>query len=242
MSHLHFTAIKEYKDRVIQLGEDPKKVFNVGSMGIENIKKLNLLDKNEFEKLINLKLNKKNILVTFHPVTLEYKTAKKQFQEILDAINRLKDTNIIFTKSNSDTDGKIINFMIDKFVNKNPDKSVGFASLGHLKYLSALQYVDVVVGNSSSGILEAPSFKIGTINIGDRQKGRIKAKSVIDCLPNSKSIKKAFIKLYSKKFQEQLKRVKNPYGDKSASKQIIKVIKKINLNNILKKKFYDLTV
>ena len=242
MAHLHFTATKEYRKRVIQLGEEPKRVFNVGGMGIENIKKLKLLDKKEFEKSINLKLNEKNILVTFHPVTLEYKTVKKQFQELLDVIKGLKDTNIIFTKSNSDTDGKIINHMIDEFVNKNIDKSVGFVSLGQLKYLSALQYVDAIVGNSSSGLLEAPSFKIGTINIGDRQKGRIKAKSVIDCSPNSKSIKKAFTKIYSKKFQEQLKKVKNPYGDKSASKQIIKVIKKIKLNNILKKKFYDLSI
>ena len=242
MAHLHFTATKEYRNRVIQLGEDPRRVFNVGGMGIENIKRLKLLDKNEFEKSINLKLNKKNILVTFHPATLEYKTVKKQFQELLNAINGLKDTNIIFTKSNSDTDGKIINHMIDDFVNKNSNKSVGFISLGQLKYLSALKYVDVIVGNSSSGILEAPSFKIGTINIGDRQKGRIKAKSVIDCYPDHKSIKNAFIKIYSKKFQEQLKKVKNPYGDKHASKRIIKVIKKIKLNNILKKKFYDLSI
>ena len=242
MAYLHFTATKEYKNRVIQLGEEPRRVFNVGGMGIENIKRLKLLDKNEFEKSINLKLNEKNILVTFHPVTLEYKTAKKQFQELLNAIKGLKNTNIIFTKSNSDIDGRIINHMIDEFVNKNSNKSAGFFSLGQLKYLSALQYVDAIVGNSSSGLLEVPSFKIATINIGDRQKGRIKAKSVIDCSPNSKSIKKAFIKIYSRKFQEQLKKVKNPYGNKSASKQIIKVIKKIKLNNILKKKFYDLSI
>ena len=242
MAHLHFTATKKYKNRVIQLGEEPRRVFNVGGMGIENIKRLKLLDKNEFEKSINLKLNEKNILVTFHPVTLEYKTAKKQFQELLNAIKGLKDTNIIFTKSNSDIDGRIINHMIDEFVNKNSNKSAGFVSLGQLKYLSALQYVDVIVGNSSSGLLEAPSFKIGTINIGDRQKGRIKAKSIIDCSPNSRGIKQAFIKIYSRKFQEQLKKVKNPYGNKCASKQIIKVIKKIKLNNILKKKFYDLSI
>jgi GDP/UDP-N,N'-diacetylbacillosamine 2-epimerase (hydrolysing) len=242
MAYLHFTATKEYKNRVIQLGEEPSRVFNVGGMGIENIKRLKLLDKNEFEKSINLKLNKKNILVTFHPVTLEYKTAKKQFQELLNAIKGLKDTNIIFTKSNSDIDGRIINHMIDEFVNKNSNKSAGFVSLGQLKYLSALQYVDAIVGNSSSGLLEAPSFKIATINIGDRQKGRIKAKSVIDCSPNSKSIKKAFTKIYSNKFQELLKDVKNLYGNRCASQQIIKILKKINLNNVLKKKFYDLTI
>jgi GDP/UDP-N,N'-diacetylbacillosamine 2-epimerase (hydrolysing) len=242
MAHLHFTATKEYKNRLIQLGEEPNRVFNVGGMGIENIKKLKLLGRNEFEKSINFKLNKKNILITFHPVTLENKTAKKQFQQILNSIKALKDTNIIFTKSNSDIDGRTINHMIDKFVNKNSNKYVAFTSLGQLKYLSALKYVDVIVGNSSSGLLEAPSFKIGTINIGDRQKGRIKAKSVIDCLPNSTSLKKALKKIYSKKFQEQLKKVKNPYGNKSASKQIINIIKKTKLNNILKKKFYDLSI
>ena len=189
MSHLHFVATEKYRNRVIQLGEDPTKVFNVGGMGIENIKKNKLLNKNEFEKSINYKLNNKNILVTFHPVTLENNTSKKQFQEILNAIDELDDTNIIFTKSNSDTNGKIINSMIDEYVRNNSFKSIGFASLGQLRYLSALQFVDLVIGNSSSGLLEAPSFKIATINIGDRQKGRIKAKSVIDCLPDKKNIK-----------------------------------------------------
>ncbi len=240
MSHLHFTATEEYKNRVIQLGENPKRVFNVGGIGIENIKRNKLLSKDEFEKSIGFKLNKKNILVTFHPTTLEYKTSQKQFQELLDAIEGLKDINIIFTKSNSDTDGRIINQMIDEYVNKNPYKSVGFASLGQLRYLSALRYVDIIVGNSSSGLLEAPSFKIGTINIGDRQNGRIKAESIIDCSPNSKSIKKAFTKIYSNKFQELLKNVKNPYGNGCASQKIIRVLKKTQLNNILKKNFFDI--
>ena len=240
MSHLHFTATEEYKNRVIQLGENPKRVFNVGGIGIENIKRNKLLSKDEFEKSIGFKLNKKNILVTFHPTTLEYKTSQKQFQELLDVIEGLKDINIIFTKSNSDTDGRIINQMIDEYVNKNPYKSVGFASLGQLRYLSALRYVDIIVGNSSSGLLEAPSFKIGTINIGDRQNGRIKAESIIDCSPNSKSIKKAFTKIYSNKFQELLKNVKNPYGNGCASQKIIRVLKKTQLNNILKKNFFDI--
>lgn len=240
MSHLHFTATEEYKNRVIQLGEHPSRVFNVGGMGIENIKRLKFLSKEEFEKSIDFKLNKKNILVTFHPVTLENSTAKEQFQELLDAIDELEDTNIIFTKANSDTDGRVINQMIDEYVSKNFHKSIGFASLGQLRYLSALQYVDVVVGNSSSGLLEAPSFKIGTINIGDRQKGRIKAESVIDCLPNKKSIEEAFDKLYSIEFQSILLNIQNPYGDGCASQKIIKNIKKVNLQNILKKSFYEI--
>ena len=240
MSHLHFTATEEYKNRVIQLGEHPSRVFNVGGMGIENIKRLKLLSKDEFEKSIEFKLNIKNILVTFHPVTLENSTAKEQFQQLLDAIDELEDTNIIFTKANSDTDGRVINQMIDEYVTKNFQKSVQFTSLGQLRYLSALQYVDAVVGNSSSGLAEAPSFKIGTINIGDRQKGRIKASSVIDCEPNKDSILKSFEKLYSKEFQETLKTTINPYGNGCASKKIVEILKNVDLKNILKKSFYDL--
>jgi len=242
MSHLHFTATNEYKNRVIQLGEHPNRVFNVGGMGIENIKRLKLLSLKEFEKSIDFKLNKKNILVTFHPVTLENNTAKEQFQELLNAINELKDTNIIFTKANSDINGRVINQMIDEYVDNNMHKSLCFASLGQVRYLSALQFVDVVLGNSSSGIIEAPSFKIGTINIGDRQEGRVKASSIIDCKPNKSSILKAFDKLYSKEFQEALKTTINPYGNICASEKIIEVLKNVDLKNILKKSFYDLKV
>lgn len=239
MSHLHFTATEQYSKRVIQLGEDPSKVFNVGGTGIENIKKLKVLTKKEFEKTIKFKLNNKNVLVTFHPVTLENKTSKKQFHELLNSVDDLENTNIIFTKTNSDTDGKIINLMIDEYTSKNSDKSVGITSLGQVNYLSALKYVDFIIGNSSSGLLEAPSFKIGTINIGDRQKGRIKAESVIDCLPNKKSIDEAIKIIYSNNFQNHLKSVKNPYGDGCASKKIVKVLKSVSLDNILKKAFYN---
>ena len=240
MAHLHFTATGEYRNRVIQLGEDPSRVFNTGGMGIENIKRLKLLSRNKFEKSINFRLNKKNILVTFHPVTLENNTSKKQFQELINAINELDDTNIIFTKTNSDSNGKVINQMIDRYTVKYPKKSIGFTSLGQLRYLSALKYVDAVVGNSSSGLLETPSFKIGTINIGDRQKGRIRAESVIDCLANKKDIQKSFKKLYSKNFQQLLINVNNYYDNGFSSKKIIKVLKNFKLKNILKKNFYNI--
>ncbi len=240
MSHLHFVATGEYRKRVIQLGENPERVFNVGGMGIENIKRLQLLSKKDFEKSIGFKLNKKNILVTFHSVTLEKSTAKKQFEELLEALDELEETHMIFTKANSDTDGRIINQMIDEYVASNSDKSIAFTSLGQLRYLSALQYMDAVVGNSSSGLAEAPTFKIGTINIGDRQKGRIKAKSVIDCKPTKEDIQKAFYKLYSDEFQKRLKKAENPYGDGVASRKIIEVLKKVELSDILKKSFYDI--
>jgi len=240
MSYLHFTATEEYRKRVIQLGEEPNRVFNIGAVGLENVHRLKLLSKEDFEESINFKLNKKNILVTFHPVTLENSTAKEQFLELLKAIDELKDTNIIFTKANADTDGRIINQMIDEYVEKNKNKAIAFTSLGQLRYLSAMKYVDAVVGNSSSGIIEAPSFKIGTINIGDRQKGRVKAKSVIDCQPTKEEITKAFEKLYSKEFQKLLKSVKNPYEkEKYPSKKIVEILKNSDVKN-LKKSFFDI--
>lgn len=240
MSHLHFTATDEYRRRIIQLGEAPERVFNVGGLGIENIKRLNLMSKEEFENSINFKLNNKNLLVTFHPVTLEESTTEQQFMQLLNALDTLINTHIIFTKANSDTDGRIINKLIDDYVNSNPSKSVAFASLGQLRFLSALQYVDGVVGNSSSGLAEAPSFKIGTINIGDRQKGRIKASSVIDAEPDYQSILKAIEHLYSDSFKETLITTKNPYGEGSASSEIIQIIKNTSLKHILKKSFFDL--
>ncbi|MDP1604436.1 MAG: UDP-N-acetylglucosamine 2-epimerase [Legionella sp.] len=240
MSHLHFTAADEYRKRVIQLGEHPDRVFNVGGMGIENIKRLSLLSRADFEKSINFVLAEKNLLVTFHSVTLENLTASKQFQELINAIDELQETHIIFTKSNSDTDGRIINQMIDEYVTKNHHKSIYFTSLGQSRYLSALQYVDAVVGNSSSGLTEAPSFKIGTINIGDRQKGRLKADSVIDCEPTQESTLLALDRLYSTEFQKTLKTVINPYGEGKASQKILDVLKRVNLESIIKKSFYDL--
>ena len=241
MSHLHFTAAEEYYKRVIQLGEAPSKVFKIGGAGIESIKRLKLLSREEFEKSINFKLNIKNVLVAFHPVTLEKNTSKKQFNEILNSINKLEDTNIILTKSNSDTDGRIINQLIDEYTDKNSNKSLGISSLGQLNYLNALKYIDFIIGNSSSGLLEAPSFKIGTINIGDRQKGRIKAESVIDCLPDKKDIEEAIKKIYSNEFQKKLKNVNNPYedGEGYASQKIVKVLKTVPLDDILKKVFFN---
>jgi GDP/UDP-N,N'-diacetylbacillosamine 2-epimerase (hydrolysing) len=241
MSHLHFTSTEEYRQRIIQLGEQPGTVYNVGALGIENINKLKLLSREAFEESIGFKLNKQNILVTFHPVTLENATAEKQFTALLGAIDELKDTAIIFTKANADTDGRIINQLIDKYVAGHSDKSIAFTSLGQLRYLSALQFMDVVVGNSSSGLIEVPSFKTPTINIGDRQRGRIRAASVIDCGPELAEIKNAIDKALSSSFRESLKQVENPYGSKNASEDIIGVIKSTPLDNLLKKEFYDIS-
>ena len=242
MSHLHFTATEEYKNRVIQLGENPERVFNVGGLGIDNIKKLKLMDREDFERSIDFKLGPKNLMITFHPVTLEHATAEEQFKNILDALDELEDTNFIFTKPNADTEGRVITKMIDDYVSRNSHKAIAFVSLGQLRYLSALRFVDACVGNSSSGLAEVPTFKIGTINIGDRQRGRIKADSVIDCESDKESILIAIRKLYSKEFQEKLKDVENPYGEGGATIKIKKVLKEKDLADILKKEFYDISV
>lgn len=240
MSHLHFVATEVYRQRVIQLGEDPQKVFNFGAPGLDNILNLHLLTKHELEKEIGFKLGKNNYLVTFHPVTLERATAQEQFQQLLLALDDLADSHIIFTKANADTDGRIINSMIDDYVSANSGKAVAFASLGQLRYLSALQHVDAVVGNSSSGLTEAPSFKIGTVNIGDRQKGRIKAASVVDCVPDRNAIIKAIRQVASPEWQKNISQVKNPYGAGGASKNIASVLCSHPLAQLLKKTFNDL--
>jgi GDP/UDP-N,N'-diacetylbacillosamine 2-epimerase (hydrolysing) len=222
------------------LGERPDTVFNVGALGIENINKLCLLDKQNLEKEIAFTLGEKNLLVTFHPVTLEFATAEFQFASLLKALKELTNTKIIFTKANADTEGRIINKMIDEFVAENSDRAIGFTSLGQLRYLSLLSVVDAVVGNSSSGIIEAPAFKKPTVNIGDRQLGRIRAKTVIDCTADYNSIKEALNTALSTSFNDQIKDVENPYGTGNASDKIINVLKEVDLTKLLKKRFYDL--
>lgn len=240
MSQVHFVSTEEYKKRVVQLGEQPDRVYKVGALGIENINRLQLLNRQDFESSINFKLLPKSILITFHPVTLETSTAEEQMNELLKVLNELKDTTLIFTKPNADTEGRIIIKLIDDYVKSNPHKAVSFVSLGQLRYLSALQFMDCVVGNSSSGLIEVPSFGIPTVNIGDRQRGRIKAESVIDCEPNYTDIKNGVYKALSKEFKTLAATTANPYGKSNASEKIVDVLKNITLSNLIVKKFYDL--
>ncbi|WP_127023274.1 UDP-N-acetylglucosamine 2-epimerase [Flagellimonas beolgyonensis] len=239
MSHLHFASTDCYRNRIIQMGEHPSRVFNVGAIGIDSIKSLDLLPKKELEKSLDLKFNKTAVLITFHPVTLENSTAEEQFNALLQAIDEIKDCTLIFTKANSDKGGRIINQMIDDYVNKNKLKAVGFASLGQLRYLSTLQFVEFVIGNSSSGILEVPYFGIPTINIGDRQKGRLMPVSVINCNAEVNEIKNAIQKASDHNFVNNIRLQQNIYGNGSATQQILKEIKSHNLIN-LKKVFYDI--
>ena len=240
MAHIHFTATETYRKRVIQLGERPDTVFNCGALAVDNIKSFYPLSKSEFEKSINFKLSQKNLLVTYHPVTLEQKSDEKNFNELLIALSELESTNIIFTKSNSDMGGRVINSMIDNFVEKNQKSAVCFSSLGKSRYLSAMFHVDGVIGNSSSGIIEAPYIPVGTINIGNRQKGRIAPSSVIHCGHQRDQIQQAFGQLFSDDWQRKLSAIKPQYGDGSTAKSIIEVLRTYELGNVLVKPFYDL--
>lgn len=239
MSHLHFTSTEVYRKRVIQLGEDPSTVFNVGAIGLDNIRRMRLLDREAFEESIAFELGEKSLLITYHPVTLEHATAQEQFAALLEALDETA-YRLIFTKPNSDSDGRVIIAMIDEYVRQHPDKAVAFTSLGYLRYLSALQYVDAVVGNSSSGIVEVPSFGIPTVNIGDRQKGRLRADSVIDCLPEKTEITLALQQAFSTEFKERAKQTVNLYEQPDTVKKIFSVIKSHPLDRIIKKHFYDL--
>ena len=240
MSHLHFVAAEEYRRRVIQLGEQPDRVFKVGGLGIDNILRLNLLTREELETQLDFKLLPYNLLVTFHPVTLEHNTGANQMKELLATLAELKDTGLIFTMPNADTEGRVIFQLINDFCGQYHNARA-YTSLGQLRYLSCLKYLDGVIGNSSSGLAEVPSFKKGTINIGDRQRGRLKAASVIDCAPERVAITRALEKLFSEEFKNQLTRVINPYGNGGASKKIVKVLETISFDDLLKKSFYDLS-
>ena len=239
MSHLHFVATDEYRQRVIQLGEQPDHVFLVGGLGVDNIKRLKLLDRATLEASLDLKLGKKNLLITFHPVTLETSTATDQMAELLAALSALEDTKLIFTMPNADTDSRALIKMVQQFVAKHPNARA-YTSLGQLRYLSCIAQMDGVVGNSSSGLAEVPSFKKGTINVGDRQRGRLQAGSVINCEPVRQSIETALTELYSADFQARLSLVRNPYGEGGASEQVVKTIKHFEINGIAKKSFYEL--
>lgn len=240
MSHIHFVTTQEYRHRIIQLGEAPDTVFHVGSLGVENIREEKLLDKEAFEESIGFSVDDNTIIVTYHPVTLENIPSKVQFEKLLTVIENNAKLRVIFTKANSDTDGRIINQMIDEFAKKHSDRCVAFTSLGRVRYLSALQFCTAVVGNSSSGIIEAPSFHIPTVNIGNRQQGRLCADTVISCGYEVEDIENAIDIAFSKEFRDKLPDMKNPYEKENTSEQIVQKIRELLLKEQgVKKHFYD---
>lgn len=240
MSHLHFTSTEEYRKRVIQLGEQPERVFNVGALGVENIKKLPLMSKEEIEKEIDFKIDNNTILVTYHPVTLGNRTAKEDIDDFIAALEERKDLRVIFTMPNSDTGGQFIVDAINGFVNRNAERAKAYKSLGVLRYLSVMKQVAAVVGNSSSGLLEVPSFGIPTLNIGDRQNGRIAAESVYNCSPDKESVLNGLDKVLSKEFRELAYVVRNPYEKANTAEEIFKVISTYPLDGLNQKKFYNI--
>jgi len=232
LSDIDFTSTEKYREVLIKHGKLPERVFNVGALGIDNIKTMKLLSKKKLENILGIKFFEKNLLITFHPETKNPERNQFFFSEVLKALSKLKNTLLIFTKSNADAEGRLINKMIDEFVSKNKSNAVAFANLGQLIYLSTMKHVDGVIGNSSSGIIEAPSLKVPTINIGDRQRGRVRAESVIDCKPDYHEIKMALNLIYRKDFRNRLKTIKNPYGDGDAALKIIGILRNWSFKHV----------
>lgn len=236
MSHLHFTSTEQYRNRVIQLGEQPDRVFNVGAIGIENIKKIPLMSKSELEESIGFEIGDKCLLVTYHPVTLENSTAEEQIKNLFAALDEYPEYKVIFTLPNSDTDGRVIIKLINEYVAKHSDRTVAYPSLGLRRYLSALQFVKAAVGNSSSGIIEVPSFGIPTLNIGDRQRGRLAAESVVNCGTGKEDISAGLEKVLN----AETKEIHNPYEGKNTTADILQVLKAFPLEGLIQKSFYNL--
>lgn len=236
MSHLHFTATEAYRKRVVQLGEQPERVFNVGALGVENIMKSVFLSKEDIEQSLNFKLTDKCLLCTYHPVTLSEMSSETQVVNLLEALDRCKDYHIIFTYSNSDTNSHIIIKRIQEYVDRDPERCMFIPSLGQKRYFSTLKFMTAVIGNSSSGIIEVPSFGIPTLDIGERQRGRIAASSIIHCGYSAEEIWNGLQKVIS--YGNQI--IDNPYFKKGTCDEILKVIKRYPLEYLVQKHFYDI--
>ncbi len=242
MSELHFTSTRTYADRVIQMGEQPDRVFCAGAPGVENIKNMELYDRKELCDTFGAVFGKPYVMVTYHPVTLENHTAKGQFENLLKVISQHREYHYIFTGANADPDGRSINELIEQYV-KCSQNADSFVSMGQKGYLSAVKHCEFVMGNSSSGIIEAPSFHVPTLNIGDRQRGRVRAQTVVDCGYSTQEIETGFAKVTDTAFRLKCREYGNPYEGKNVAQTIVKEIKKfLDGYGGKKKKFYDLEV
>ena len=239
MSSLHFTSCDEYRHRVIQMGEQPSRVFDVGSLGVENIKAVPLMTKDELEASLDFKIDKQTILVTYHPVTLGGDPAK-DIREFLDALDQFKDLKVIFTMPNSDTGRDAIALAVENYVKNHSNRAKAYTSLGLKRYLSTLQFVKAAVGNSSSGIIEVPSFGIPTLNIGDRQKGRLASKSVVNCGTSKDEVIAGLKLCLSEEMQKAAKTYENPYAKPDTANLIYQELKNVELAGLNLKTFYDL--
>lgn len=239
MAHLHFVAAEQYRQRVIQLGEHPSRVFNVGAPGLEHIRRMTLLSREQLEAELGIGLRKPVFLVTFHPVTLSSASPAIAMKELLAALDMFPEASIIFTKTNSDPNGRVINELVDEYVRHHPDRTAAFESLGQQRYLSVMKEADVIIGNSSSGLIEAPALDKPTVNIGPRQQGRLRASSVVDCAESKDAIVESIRKVLSEDFQSMLSHVVSPYGDGEVALRIKEVLKTFDLSGILIKQFHD---
>jgi GDP/UDP-N,N'-diacetylbacillosamine 2-epimerase (hydrolysing) len=239
MSHLHFASCEAYRQRIIQLGEAPDRVFTVGALGVENIRCTPLMERGELAESIGFSLEKPYFLVTYHPVTLEESTADDQFRALLEALDEFPAFKVIFTKANADPDGRVINHLIDKYTGKSSGRCLAVTSLGMRRYLSAMKFCAAVIGNSSSGIIEGPTFKVPTVNIGDRQKGRIQAATTLSCLPDANAIRQTIDHALSPAFQESLSGISNPYDRPGTCSTIVGLFEKTDISGITKKTFHD---
>lgn len=243
MSQLHFVGAEPYRKRVIQLGERAERVFNVGVTGIDHLTRTHLLSRIELEKQLDFKLSERCFLVTYHPVTLIEQSVSESLNELFNALDCFQEYKIIFTKSNADPGGRLVGSLIDSYVDKNKKRSISFISLGTLKYLSTLKYIDLVIGNSSSGIIEVPYFHKPTVNIGERQKGRIRIQSIIDCKEKKEDIVNGINKAISIKDELKITKYPLPFGrgDGTIARRIKEKLKSVDLGSgILNKSFYDI--
>jgi GDP/UDP-N,N'-diacetylbacillosamine 2-epimerase (hydrolysing) len=239
LSQLHFVAAEEYRRRVIQLGEDPARVHLVGGLGVDNLTHLTLLGRAELEESLGFELGERSLLITFHPVTAGDAPSAGELVELLAALDALQGVRLVFTMPNADPGHRALAGLVEKFVAQHPHARA-YTSLGYIRYLSCMKYVDGVVGNTSSGLTEAPSFRTGTVNVGDRQKGRLKAASVIDCAPTRDAIGAAIDQLFSRDFQATLAAVRNPYGEGGAAERIVTTLESCPDALLRHKSFFDL--
>lgn len=239
LSYLHFTSTEVYRKRVIQMGEHPDRVFNVGAIGLDNIFTMPLMTKHDLGLSLNFSLENPYGLVTFHPATLENAKPEDQFKELLSALDNHPDLNLIFTFPNADADGRSLISLIESYVAKNQQRSKAFINLGQLRYLSAMKYAAVVIGNSSSGIIEAPSMDVPTVNIGDRQKGRIISESTINAVVNASEISNAIRTALSPDFRLKHLKMANPYGNGGTAEKIFTVLKRFLNITLPPKQFHN---
>lgn len=240
LSNFHFVAAESYRKRVIQMGESPERVVNCGDPGLDNFERLKLLSKKELEESLRFQLLTPTFLVTYHPATLGHVAPEKGMEELIQALDRFPQAKVILTKPNADAGGRILSRMVDAYATANPERVLAVTSLGQLRYLSAMQHCDAIVGNSSSGIVEAPAIKKPTVNIGNRQKGRLMAESIINCREDADEIAQAIALALSDEFKSKLAKTESLYGNCDASAQIKRYLKEVSLGNSSAKHFYDL--